>query len=67
MSTPNLTGDQFRDVVEAIGDGYNFPRATNDPVVNWAVDCLTQGEMIDYDEALYESELDVFEQAKESA
>ena len=57
----NLTTEQLRKVVDAIGDGSNWPRATDDPKVNHAVDCIVADEIHDeqppYDEPLYLAEI----------
>jgi len=37
-----------------------FAQLTSDPVVNWAVDCLTMQEYFPYDSSLYEDEVEAF-------
>ena len=56
----NLTTKQLRMVVDAIGDGTSWPKATNDPKVNYAVDCIVQddGDVQPYIEELYVREIE---------
>ena len=37
----NLSTVQLKKLTDAIGDGKNWPKFTDDPKVNHAVDCLT--------------------------
>lgn len=55
----NLTTEQLRKVVDAMGDGKDWPKATNDPKVNHAVDCIVadEGDEPEYDEKLYTAEI----------
>lgn len=50
---PELTEEQKKQAVEAIGDGTTFPKLTLDPIVNWAVD----REVLDDDELPYLKEV----------
>lgn len=58
--THNLTTEQLRKVVDAMGDGKDWPKATDDPKVNHAVDCIVadEGEEPEYDEKLYAAEVE---------
>ena len=60
MANHNLTTQQLRKVVDAIGDGKNWPKATDDPKVNHAVDCIVadEGDEPVYDEKLYVAEIE---------
>ncbi len=42
--THELSEEQLRKIEEAIGDGSDFPKATDDPYVNFVVDCLVSFE-----------------------
>ena len=39
-----LTTEQIRKIVDAIGDGSDFPKATDDPKVNHVIDCVMADE-----------------------
>lgn len=56
MTTHTLTTEQLKKLVEAIGYGNNFPKHTNDPQVNHAVDCVVSFAMGD-EEPEYDAEL----------
>lgn len=45
MTTHALTTKQLDKLTDAIGDGNDFPKHTNDPQVNYAVDCVVQLRM----------------------
>lgn len=62
METHNLTTEQLRKIVKAIGDGNDWPKHTDDPRVNYAVDCIVQndGDVPSYNEQLYAAEVKVF-------
>ncbi|OGZ95511.1 MAG: hypothetical protein A3I44_03470 [Candidatus Sungbacteria bacterium RIFCSPLOWO2_02_FULL_51_17] len=62
METHTLTIEQLRKLVNAIGDGSNWPKHTDDPKVNYAVDCIVQddGGVPTYDERLYVEEIEAF-------
>lgn len=62
METHTLTTAQLRKLVEAIGDGNGFPKHTDDPWVNYAVDCIVQDneDVPPYDEKLYTEEAEAF-------
>lgn len=55
----NLTTEQLRKVIDAMGDGKDWPKATDDPKVNHAVDCIVadEGDEPEYDEQLYTAEI----------
>ncbi len=55
-----LSDEQMHKVLCAIGDGTDFPKITNDPQVNWKVDCETLGEYIPYDAELYNREIEAW-------
>ena len=42
--THELTAEQIEKVRDAIGDGSTWPKHTDDPRVNYAVDCLVSYE-----------------------
>ena len=62
MKTHTLTTEQLRTLVDAIGAGNDFPKNTDDPKVNFAVDCIVEddGEEPIYDEQLYLEEIKAF-------
>ena len=60
----NLNEVQSDKFLRAIGDGTDWPKATNDPRVVWAVDCYSQEEMLEYDEDLYQREQEALEAVK---
>ena len=62
MATHTLTTEQLRKLVDAIGDGGDWPKATDDPKVNYAVDCIVQddGDEPQYDEQMYAAEVEAF-------
>ncbi|MDP3793032.1 MAG: hypothetical protein Q8Q89_04890 [bacterium] len=45
MTTHTLTTEQLHKLVDAIGAGNDFPKHTDDPQVNYAVDCVVQLQM----------------------
>ncbi len=40
MVTHNLTTEQLQKLTDAIGNGSDWPKFTDDPKVNYAVDCV---------------------------
>ena len=63
MATHTLTTEQLRKLVDAIGDGSDWPKATDDPKVNYAVDCIVvedDHEEPTYDEQLYAAQIEAF-------
>jgi len=42
MISHTLTTEQLHKLVDAIGEGNDFPKHTDDPRVNYAVDCVVQ-------------------------
>lgn len=62
MEVHTLTTAQLRKLVEAIGDGNDFPKHTDDSKVNYAVDCIVadDDEILPYDEKLYVKEAKAF-------
>ncbi len=62
MATHTLTTEQLRKLVSAIGDGSDFPKFTDDPKVNYTVDCIVQddGDVPPYDEQMYAAEITAF-------
>lgn len=60
--THNLTTEQLRMVVDAIGNGRNFPKFTYDPKVNYAVDCIVNDDAdhSPYNEQLYADEIEAW-------
>jgi len=68
MTAHNLTTEQLQKLVDAMGDGSDWPKATNDPKVNFAVDCLTsdEGDGPTYDEQLYTAEVEAFKARAQS-
>ena len=62
METHTLTTEQLRKLVSAIGDGNDWPKHTDDPMVNYAVDCIVHddGDVPPYDERLYAEEIEAF-------
>lgn len=61
----NLTTEQLRKVIDAMGDGKDWPKATDDPKVNHAVDCIVadEGDEPEYDEKLYAAEVEAAKEA----
>lgn len=57
-----LTDEQAGKVVWAIGTGTDWPKATDDPKVNHAVDCIVadEGDEPEYEEKLYAAEVEAF-------
>ena len=59
----SVTGTQFstnelRKLAKSIGGLRNYPKITDDPRVNFAVDCVVEeGEEPTYDEQMYEEEI----------
>lgn len=51
-----LSLEQRAAVRKAIGDETSWPIATDDPIVNWAVDCAVSG-YIPYCPQIYEAEV----------
>jgi hypothetical protein len=63
----NLTTEQLRKLTSAIGDGSNWPQMTDDPEVNYAVDCVIGGIIEEggkkpppYDKSRYTAEAEAF-------
>ena len=65
MTTHTLTTGQLLKVIDAMGDGKDWPKATDDPKVNHAVDCIVadEGEEPEYDERLYANEIEASRKA----
>ena len=74
-----LTTKQLRKLIEALGDGSNWPKMTDDPQINYAVDCIlhTDGQCPPlndndydgiplYDEQIYINEAKMFSEHSES-
>ena len=60
MVTHTLTTEQLRKLAEAIGDGSDWPKHTDDPRVNYAVDCIVQNDGdVPFNEQLYAAEIEV--------
>ena len=51
-----LTAEQRKKLTNALGDGTDFPKITDDPKVNHAVDCIVD-EVMPYDAEYYEEEI----------
>ena len=68
MATHILTTEQLKKLVDAVGDGGDWPKLTDDPKVNYAVDCVVEddGEEPTYDEQLYAGEAEAFKSARKS-
>jgi len=49
-----LTTEQLRMLIDAYGDGKNPPKHTDDPRVNYAVDCIVSND----DEEPYDAEIE---------
>lgn len=64
MHVHTLTTDQLVKLVRAIEDGSDFPLRTDDPKVNFAVDCMVAGDDAcpAYYEAIYLSEIEAFKE-----
>lgn len=61
MTTHTLTTEQLRKLTNAIGDDKEWPKITDDPRVNYAVDCLTtDDDEPEYDKQLYLDEAEAF-------
>lgn len=62
MAVHTFTTEQLKKLVDAIGDGKDWPKITDDPKVNYAVDCIVEdgGEESVYDEQLYVAEIEAF-------
>ncbi|MEK7138704.1 MAG: hypothetical protein AAB799_00805 [Patescibacteria group bacterium] len=63
-----LSEEQVEKIRDAIGDGTNWPKHTDDPYVNFAVDCLVSVEWHErpsFDEIghLYVEEIEAFKAA----
>lgn len=54
-----VTTEQLRKVVQAFGAAESFPEYTDDPFINYLVDCVLQDEeeVAEYDEAFYVKEI----------
>lgn len=59
---PVLNEAQRRAVKIALGDGSSWPLATDDPVVNWAVDCASDPHT-EYDPEIYEGEVAAYRES----
>jgi len=55
--THTLTTGQLRKLVIAVDDGNKWPLLTDDPFVNYVIDCMFSEEELPYDEQLYINEL----------
>ena len=66
MAVHTLTTRQLEKLLDAMGNGQSWPQITDDPQVNYAVDCLTDDTALEpeYDEALYRREIEAFAQLK---
>ena len=65
MAIHNFTTQQLKKVIDAIGDGKDWPKATDDPQVNYAVDCIVadEGDEPVYDQELYVAEIEAAKDA----
>ena len=59
MQNHTLTTGQLRKLTQAIGSGEDFPKLTDDPTVNHAIDCMMLGEESLYDEKIYAAEINL--------
>lgn len=57
MALHMLTTEQLRKLVDAMGGGSDWPKLTDDPRVNYAVDCVVSGGELPYDEDIYANEI----------
>jgi hypothetical protein len=55
-----LTIEQRKKLMNALGDGTDFPKITTDPWVNYIVDCIVDEDM-PYDAELYEGEIAAYD------
>jgi hypothetical protein len=64
----NLTTEQLREVVNAIGGGTDWPKITYDPKVNHAVNCIVSdpGDEPEYEEQMYVQEIEAFKRLEAS-
>ena len=62
MQVHSLTTQQLRKLTDAVGNGSDFPKITDDPRVNHAVDCIVadEDEEPEYDEQLGIAEVEAF-------
>lgn len=60
MAIHTLTTEQMRKFVDAVGGLRDWPKLTDDPKVNFAVDCVVQDEEHTFDERLYADEIEAF-------
>ena len=62
--------EQLKKLVDAVGDDKDWPKMTDDPQVNYVVDCLVglkdDDEDAEYDEELYVREAEAFKARRES-
>ena len=56
-----FTTEELRKLAESAGGFHDFPKITDDPQVNFAIDCVVEdeGEEPTYDEQLYAAEVEV--------
>jgi hypothetical protein len=61
MKVHNLTTAQLQKLTDAISDGKDWPKFTDDPKVNYAIDCMTclmvNDLEPDYHELIYAREI----------
>ena len=55
-----FTTQQLKALAESVDGLRDVPRITDDPQVNFAVDCVSQDEELVYDEQLYIEEINAF-------
>ena len=70
LTVHELTGEQVEKIRAALGDGNDWPKHTDDPAVNYAVDCLVSYEdkpqPFTEVEEMYREEISAFAAAKAS-
>lgn len=58
-----FTTEQLRKLTESIGGLHDWPKITDDPKVNYAIDCIVEDDGDEepaYDEQLYATEIEAF-------
>jgi len=60
ITVHDLSTDQLRKLIDAIGNGTDFPKMTDDPVVNFAVDCVVNDDNQPTYDGSYEGEVELF-------
>ena len=62
LRSGRFTTDRLKTMADFAGGLQDWPKITDDPLVNYVVDCVVVGEDDPYDEQLYAGEVNAFKE-----